>query len=135
MERQVETTKAVALGLLWLRGVIGLAAIITVSTMLRYAREGNPGVFVVAVILWALLPYGALLLVLRRVPASVVEAGLLGLGSCLVCALAFGYLPDPNPSSTAGLVVVLVPLWQMLGVALLGITRAAWRMFHREAQP
>ena len=112
------------------------AALATVVLVLVGGRQGRPGGAVAAAILLGTLPYAATLMLGRwslGVPAAqlAVLAGLV-----LMVFFAAGIYVQAfwnGPTAESGFAVVLVPLFQSVGVALAGGTAAAlkWRAARR----
>ena len=106
------------------------AALATVALVLVGARQGRPGGAVAAAVLLGTMPYAAMLM-LGRWSEGVVTAQLAVLAVLILMVFfAAGIYVQAfwdGPTAESGFAVVLVPLFQSVGVALAGVSVAVLR--------
>ena len=111
-------------GLRRLSGTVGVARVVLfVGMILAVAfelRAGRLSVFMFVMAVWVALPFLLLLRSIRATSATaagilyLVGAGLLGWSSLMA------YRPSTlASSSTAGLVFIFLPIWQLIGVGII----------------
>jgi len=101
-------------------------------------KLGNPSLLLLAALLWTLLPFGFVLAALTRLESSTPMLLALAAESSFGLALYLDIVfSAAHVTSTAGLALFFVPLWQMLWhAALLVLSFLArrgdrWRTRHR----
>lgn len=114
------------------------AAVATAVLILVGARQGRPGGAVATGLILGSMPYAAMLM-LGRWSEGIVTAQLAVLAVLvLMVFFAAGIYAQAfwnGPTAESGFAVVLVPLFQSVGVALAGVTVAVlrWRARAEEA--
>ena len=111
------------------------AALATIVVVLVGGREGRPGGAVAAAVLLGTLPYAAMLMLGRWAEGVVVAQ--LGVLAVLVLMVFFavgiyGLAFQDGPTAESGFAIVVVPLFQSVGVALAGVAAAVLRWRARQ---
>lgn len=100
-----------------------------VAILAEIKLAGGPTIGVVFFAAWVLLPFAVAFQGLRADQQSAGRAIGLGLASAFGLVVYLSLLLSAQLSSTAGLAILFVPLWQLLVVGVV-IAAAAWRKKH-----